>query len=737
MSRLFNALREKNLPAKYPTAEFKIVLEKDKKDITQADLATAELSVQVFNSEYIKRNLKWDTEESLDAISFDVGANVDIRNQITANLNRIDIINGTEELKGRVSTHQPAIDSFTEFENQKFKLEASRIKNDVFNSLIEFDKSHLKKLLPIVISSLDAHIIKNAVDLQAIRQTALAINNKSTIDEIDFSAAYYDLENTVQELLAEEPAQGSIIKLLQDDDVLYEWAKEGLHLHEENDIKKCAFCDNAIKKERLELLKNYFSNADAELRERIDVCREDIESEIEYLDDIGIPSSKNDFADKFQEKFEEQLKNYSEVKKKYISLLKKLPKELDRKIKGNLFKKIILSEIDVDAVAKIEDWVKKTNKIIALHNKFIENFQAEQSEAREKLKKHHVASFLKAEDYTGKSIKKKYAENCIRRYQCLVQKISHKNLELEGQLKSIVAGQQELNKFIKVFLNRDDVKIDVTAEDKFILKRGTDIAFNLSEGEKTAIAFAYFLVSLESLHKEGKLKDQIVFIDDPISSLDANHIAQVYSLINSFFFRKGLNANDANAISNCFAQLFISTHNFEFFSFLRDSSQMNRKKKINGEDGKIEQVPSCEYFLVKRVTKDQSEILSMPNSIKSYKSEYVYLFDIIYNFHKNGCKEDDEKFILMPNALRRFLEVYTLMKLPHTRDEFENRVTELVGEAHQLKFLNHFSHFTTFEKMTKHDELIMNLPYACQELIDLLEKDPGHYESLKRAINAN
>ena len=132
---------------------------------------------------------------------------------------------------------------------------------------------------------------------------------------------------------------------------------------------------------------------------------------------------------------------------------------------------------------------------------------------------------------------------------------------MAAKLKSVVAGKNELNAYIKSFLNRSDVKIEVTEDDRFILKRGDNIAENLSEGEKTAISFAYFLVSLESLNKEGNLRNAIVFIDDPISSLDANHIAQVYSLINSFFFRKGVDPTNHDATISCFKQLFISTHN--------------------------------------------------------------------------------------------------------------------------------------------------------------------------------
>ena len=76
-----------------------------------------------------------------------------------------------------------------------------------------------------------------------------------------------------------------------------------------------------------------------------------------------------------------------------------------------------------------------------------------------------------------------------------------------------------------------------------------------------------------------KKQNQIVFIDDPISSLDANHVAQVSSLINTFFFRKGLDEANPDRCCNYFMQLFISTHNFEFFSFLNDANNLKKRKK--------------------------------------------------------------------------------------------------------------------------------------------------------------
>lgn len=62
-------------------------------------------------------------------------------------------------------------------------------------------------------------------------------------------------------------------------------------------------------------------------------------------------------------------------------------------------------------------------------------------------------------------------------------------------------GKDKLNEFIRSFLNRKDLQIEVTTDDKFKLKRGTVEAKNLSEGEKTAITFAYFLVKLRRIEK--------------------------------------------------------------------------------------------------------------------------------------------------------------------------------------------------------------------------------------------
>lgn len=114
---------------------------------------------------------------------------------------------------------------------------------------------------------------------------------------------------------------------------------------------------------------------------------------------------------------------------------------------------------------------------------------------------------------------------------------------------------------------------------------------------------------------------------------------------------------------------------------------------------------------------------------------FKYLFEILNKFFESGCSTNDETLILIPNAMRRFLELYTLIKLPDSDSEIDQRLNILMGGTHNLKLLHHFSHATSFEKLTKHDELIAIVPQALKELFDLLKKDQMHYDSLKRAIS--
>jgi wobble nucleotide-excising tRNase len=65
--------------------------------------------------------------------------------------------------------------------------------------------------------------------------------------------------------------------------------------------------------------------------------------------------------------------------------------------------------------------------------------------------------------------------------------------------------------------------------------------------------------------EKSKDKKLIIWIDDPISSLDSNHIFFIFSLIETVIAKPKI-----------YKQLFISTHNLDFLKYLKRLSRPNK-----------------------------------------------------------------------------------------------------------------------------------------------------------------
>jgi len=124
----------------------------------------------------------------------------------------------------------------------------------------------------------------------------------------------------------------------------------------------------------------------------------------------------------------------------------------------------------------------------------------------------------------------------------------------------------------------------------------------------------------------------------------------------------------------------------------------------------------------------------LPNSFSSYKSEYVGLFHTIKEFDDLDHKEDFLNLLILPNAVRRFLELYTLMKYPsHT--EVDDRMKSVFNPEdkplYNTKLLHWFSHQNQFEKVQQHDDKILQIEDAIEELLEHIKtKDELHWKGL-------
>lgn len=727
LSRLLNWLNPTSaIDEDFSAATFEIELDDDTKLTVRNRAVASQCIVQVFNSDFVSANLQFvTTNNKIRPITFELGEETKpIRAKITLLNKRIENYN---IITGATTYYTQKYNGFEGL----FTNRARIIKNDFFNSAIEFTKTHLKQIIAqLSWDTYKSYIIVDPTELAECQSNALERDAKPMIDATCPILQFATLLEETKRILALSPHDTVKDDILSNDQGLYDWAETGLQLHKTKSLVKCAFCGQTLTSERIKYLNEFYSNEAAKVKEAAKLLIQQIgkEKQLEKMS-AWLTLSEYSFTGDYGNQYRKIKSEYEAIANGYVSILDELIRIVQDKIDNKLFVPIELPEINIDYKEKLEDWVSKMEAIIKAHNESVRNFSQLKNNAINRYKKHLVASFLDEIDYY--TILKGF-ENEEKFHQIITDNIniiSQQIQQLEGQVKSIAKGKEVCNQYIKLLLHRDDIKIEITEDGYFSLKRNNKVARNLSEGEKSAIAFAYFLVLLES--DIEKLKQSIIVIDDPISSLDADHIALVSSLINNFFFRK-IDSDNQNKIVNCFAQLFILTHNFEFYNFIHDATNIKRKKKIKDPEGKTIEIPALNEYLIKRITKTESTIIDIPKSLSSYKSEYVYLWKQIYDYKQKGYPEDLN--YIMPNIVRRFLEIYTLIKLPGNHDEIDNRVKILVNDVNELKILHNFSHFTSLERVVKHSELTMRMPDIIDDIFTLVQKDEVHFNSLNEGI---
>mgnify|MGYP002521504309 CR=1 FL=1 len=725
LSRLISYLdKDKPIDVDYSNVEFDVELE-DGMHITQKNRLSSPCKTIVFNSDFIKENLHFDSsDDKIEGIKFAVGE----VGTIHAQIKKIETY--IEKAKGIIDRNTSYIQQYNSILSG-FTMVAKNL-TELLGLGRNFNKANVSAYISEWETNTLPDYLISPIEEDKIRVTATTQKTGSLIDlKTEPIVKYGYLCDKVKGILVTVPEHFNEDKLLSSDKDLYNWGKTGWNLYRQRpQLTKCAFCGGEITQEgRIKELNAYYTNEAAKLKSNIEQLKEEIIEEKRLFKTLAWSvRSDNDTTITLRQDYSIAKQNYHQVYANYAALLDKLIEELDDKYNSSLFIAKEFSDIDDSAHDKMLQWITSVKQIFLDSNSAINSFNELQTQAKEQYKKHYIAKYLIDHDYRKVKFQKDIEEYWrIKLEQAIIEK-EKELMVLQNKLSSIDKGKEEINTLIEKFLHREDLSVEVTEDQYFILKRGGKTAKHLSDGERTAIAFSHFIVLLKSLRDNNKLKDYVVFIDDPISSLDANHIAQVYSLIISFFFQKGQIPNQPDTIGILSQQLFIATHNFEFFSFI-NKAKVFRNNKLNRR------------FYIFRTGNNTSLITNMPKCYADYNSEYVYLFSEINKAKviKDGLNEGElfpeDNFYILPNVIRRFLEIYTLIKLPGNKGEIDDRIKDLMGDSvNELKILHNFSHFTSFERTTKHNELLSNIPDILDDVYKLLNKDPQHLKSLEEGI---
>lgn len=712
LSRLFALLENKTPNPDLTGCSFTI--ETDGEPITEANFTQSNLTVRVFNSDFVRDNLNF-TGQSFKPILLLGKESEDAQKKLD---HCDDVIKRTQE-KVRAFAKE-ASDLESAYSAAK-TTEAANIKKSL--GLVEaYTATHLGIDIKTISIHKDSQLLAED-KLRDDRKLVLTPDSERpfTVDRLNVSPSIDSLHIEAMTVLNTTPSLVSTIKHLEENPQIEKWVETGLPLHSEKD--KCEFCGGNLSKHRLAELQAHFSKDLAEHKSKV----MDLHGRVKAAKvSIQLPKEV-EFNPQFRDKFREIAAPLPKAIEDFNNAAEKLLEDVQRKIDAP-FKSLVPTVLTGGLAQAITDAVNAINQVIDDNNQIASNFTKAKQDAIKRVKLHFVQEFVDDQAKVGREAKldrlKKKQER-LNRFTTVVQQEADK---LRAIISQAQLGREKINNRLSSILGSEAVQIKVVpngGQERFqLVRKNGRPATNLSEGEKTAIAFSYFLTKLKELKPE-KFKETIVYIDDPISSLDANHIFQVTAAIKAIFFSQE-ELNGKCTWSTTCKQIFISTHNFDFFNLLREL-QPDKPKRAR-------------LFLIKLIDSQTSTFINMPSSLAKYASEYHFLFDVIYRFHKTQNKTDHEFLMLLPNAVRRFVELYTYSRLPGPfKETVDQRAEALFGNEKTkriLKVLHYFSHANSIDRLSGNNELICDVEHAVSDLLSAIQDtDELHWKALVQSTS--
>ena len=705
LSRVFRCLEKGKLHDDYLSATFELESQAERYDNT----FVTKPNIRVFNSDFIKENLKWD-EENIEPI-FILGAeNIELQKELGEK--EKGLAKAFEDLEEEKRLRQEKSNRISAIVTSKARDVGTLL------GIRPFDSRHFVAVVDRVKTTPNT---LNTAEFDKYKVQALSTEQKPSISELKISKGdLTKLITEVENILHRQAASNKKIQNLLNNKSISDWVETGKGLH--GGKTDCEFCGNALPTDLMTKLNEHFSKD-------YDLLKSEIEAKLKNLEaskvSLTIPLQvETAFYTDIQPDFAIQ-KPLLEIEiNGFDSSIDSLINDLKAK-HDKPFDRLELTKAN-DNKTELETALAKFNEVIKTNENRTTDFTRDKSAAIEKLKEHFAADFEITETYSAIQTQLVNEQASINTKEGLIEAQRQGIAVIKAQLSESVKGAGKVNDYLKIFFGTDDMHIEAAADNKFKLVRGTLVAKNLSEGEKTAISFAYFTAKLED--QNNQIADTIVYIDDPISSLDANHLFNIYSFIKNTFYELKFDPalNKKTHQAKC-KQLIISTHSFDFHNLIFDWFKSIGKNR--------------QSFLIverhKNKHEDQSILKENSNLLTRFNSEYAYLFSILYEFHTNPV--DTYAFLYhLPNIARRFVETFlnfkylTSTKLDESIDKF---ITDPIECERVRKFIHYYSHNLTTDKFMKFADLS-----ECKDVIQIIMKsldviDPVHLASLKETVS--
>lgn len=748
LSRIFRALETGSISDKYSSPEFQLSFDGGS-TATQNSLTSHGQVVRVFNEDFVRDNLRFivDDEQTINSFAILGEDNTKIEEEIEkheAELGNEEdksgllgkLLGAEGKFKGARKDHGDKSSELEKKLSDKANKAGTGIKhNKSFGDAI-YNVTKIKK----DISTVTKDTYSPLTDEQVGKfHDLLREEPKSEIPESStFNLQYSAIASKAKELIEKKIQASDPIQELLNDAALATWVRTGRGHHQEK-RDTCAFCGSDLPDDLWEKLDKHFNQESEELRQSLETLLGSIERERSRVPNL-LKIKNSDFYSNFTADLDSLAEQLSTISTSYCSSLDSIKKQIEKR------KDDIFTPLEFDTPESVEDALNAVRdsfeQLRNESNQFTASLSADQSEARAALRLHEVHTFINdikyedectAIDALNKAMGK--AEEAKNSAKEKVDAKRAKINELKAQLKDESKGADRVNDYLNNFFGHQSLSLKAIEENpgdassgyRFEVTRNDEKAFHLSEGECSLIAFCYFMAKLEDIETKGN--QPIIWIDDPISSLDANHIFFVYSLINAKIvapekYEEGGELKERDR----FKQLFISTHNLDFLKYLKRLPGALTKSK-------------SQYFIIPR-TDQVSNITLMPRYLKDYVTEFNFLFHQIYKcaHAQSECDENHDCYYNFGNNARKFLEAFLYYKYPNAVEK-DDKLARFFGDDALAASLtdrinNEFSHLAgVFERSVLPIDVPEMKTTANFILRKIKEKDPDQYLALLQSID--
>lgn len=691
-SKIFQSIELKQLPEKYENIDFEVKLANHR--IIKSNEIGSDLPIdcKVFNQQFIDDNIYLHNDNKLNSFQISIGSdtNETLKKIEDIRLNELKPRNEKlSQVESDITKKQKKLKSSENVLNSKLRTTASKIKNLKNPSVVvgnKYDirdiKEEFKKysahfpILPLQDDEKAVAELEKNVEQAKIRILEKNINKPQKIDLVSFDKNFnftLFLENT-KKLLSKVVSVSNILDEYKDSPDKINWIKHGVDIHGDNP-EKCVFCGNGIDGVLIKNLKLAFSDELSSLENELVLQNNRIKSEIQKLDAIPNINKEDYFKDSVSDiqNINKEIENNINNRKRVLEILESKISEKQRdifsKIEINDLNWIDFSEIQVEINSLYDGTIKQ-----------IEQFEDRKTKSIDFLRRYYIVKEFPVSEFTKLSQEVDQLEEYINENSKEQKKLKEEKekfeqdiIELEGSLKSESEAAKRINMILQNSLAHSEMSLKSVDDEEgiyFEVSRNEERAYNLSEGEKSLIAFAYYITRLESLSTEEKSKT-ILFIDDPVSSLDENNIFYIYNLIFCLLEKKE------------FLQYFLSTHNLDFLKY---TNRFSNKK---------------DYYLIEKIKEaenipSKSYIKKLPTHLSNKVTEFVFLFEQIYRVATEDEHENNfYVFYNFPNNGRKFIETLLYFKYPDYKTKNDDKIINYFGDENapfMQRINNEYSH---------------------------------------------